>query len=582
MIYKILSLILLISIFTGYVLPMSAFANDSSYEYAREALEQTPKWNSYITSIDTALSMVSDTKLKDIKIRASTALDTNAITSKNTVILLEYIEAAVELEILNRLWEINLSEADKAIAEKEILIMQNHLWDNLNTMMKDLIADWNTLTRYKETWDMNMSIKANMPNILSMEMWVNISDYTNENQSLDSRFQGKIDGFIDIMTGWENVSVSGESIADIISKDGAIYALIQDLKIEGNSIDDSLNIYIRKLQELAENNTYLTSHDTDLDELSTLVSAFSPTKMEQQIETMQNTPLLEAYQKIDDSRYILRPTQEFCSYAKELLSVFDPFGWKDCSEAQYKDFLQDYHSENPNMILSLWNTSILSLWVEDDWTEMNMDFSWNKNEMKSMSFNAKNTSFWKSEYMTIDWEMWTSLMMDMNIEDITWKLSMKLSNNGISSFDANFWYDNPYSDGTIDMLITYKNSTLDVDVTFVEYTTTMDCSISGLLKSHTVDLAWNCSVSDTSIAYLGTWSETMDISSSLKYDGVWNRNNTDFIFSIVSWEAFFDITLKNTGKRSITTQREILAPENTKNIEEFQDEIFDELYEDLY
>jgi len=72
---------------------------------------------------------------------------------------------------------------------------------------------------------------------------------------------------------------------------------------------------LEKMQSLADNNSYLEISDQQTQAGLQMIKKFSPSQIEASIKHISEIPFLEAYSK-NDGIYLLRPTQEFCSYMK--------------------------------------------------------------------------------------------------------------------------------------------------------------------------------------------------------------------------------------------------------------------------
>jgi len=578
---KISGAILIVSMLCSFISP-NIFASDSRYEYARDTLIETKWGEKYINSLEEIIPKVSDKKLSDISQRVKTALNSNTEISYDMMILLEFIDLVVVEEIQKRRVLEDINEEERKKVEKEILIMQKHFGNTIHTMMEDIVADWNSVSRYKETGTMNVSVTWEMPGFSKVDGKLSINNYSNENQSFDSQFSWNINGYVNVSLEEQNESITGESMIDIISKDGAIYMLLKDLELEISNLDTYTEIYIAKLQELAKNNTYIKSNNMDLNDLIGLISNTSLQELQDSIKKLESWAMLEAYKK-EGNNYLLRPTKSFCDTAKKLASVFDPFGWETCTENQYRDLLDDYYDENMEITATLWKENVLSIMAKEGNEAAEIEMKWNNKKMISIHMDITSTQSEDDTYFEMNWIIGKSLDIDMNVEDITGNIDMIFhSDMSIASFDANFSYNGSYANEKMKMLISYNNMYLNGSLTFSDNNGNALCSISGPLKADFTKLTMSCVIQNESLVYLGTDSDTIEIDSSFEYNGRYSKNNIDFDVSITSGSAFLDMTLKNTWERVNIPEREIITPENTVDAIDIQDEIYDELYGDLY
>lgn len=575
---KLSAIVLICTILTTGFSP-NIFASDSYYEYAKEALMETPNGEKYIMSLDILIPKLSDAKLTDIKSRLDNAFKNSVSLSENNLALLEYIDVIVREEITKRAMTENISTEDREAVEKEMLVMQTHLWNSVNSLMDDMIINWNSLSRYKETGDLSMMVKAMMPNVLEMEAEANINNYTNENQSLDSRFTGDVSGYVTVSEGERTESIKAKSMLDLISKDGLLYILLENLEVESSDLGDYMERSIEKLQELAETNTYLESENVELEELLGLIGGMTSLDIESKIDELKNNPMLEAYRK-DGDMYILRPTKEFCDLGKELEDIFDPFGSNTlCSGSQYETMLDGFYRSGAQFSLSLDGEKKLTYTQTSNGADMDISMKWNRSKMTSMNMNIVTNIPEDNEYFTMDWLMGESLNIAMQVEGIAGNIEMDFGRtSSIESMTANFEYINPFNDDIFTLNTSYTDSMLESTLIVKERDTNVTCTMWGLLTLDKAKLALDCSMQDISIAYLGTGSDTIQVNANLDYNGKYSKNDLHFDMSVVSGSAYLDMLIKNMGERVSMPEREILTPVKSISEEEVQSEIFDEIY----
>jgi hypothetical protein len=106
---------------------------------------------------------------------------------------------------------------------------------------------------------------------------------------------------------------------NMISKDGSYYLSTSNTNIReknANIFPISLEKIFEKMEVLAQKNTYLEISDEQTLAALEVIQNFSPSQIEATLNSMSETPLFEAFSK-KNGAYLLRPTQEICSYMKK-------------------------------------------------------------------------------------------------------------------------------------------------------------------------------------------------------------------------------------------------------------------------
>jgi len=114
-----------------------------------------------------------------------------------------------------------------------------------------------------------------------------------------------------------NIIFNGD--VEMISKDGSYYLSIPNADVNEKNVTIfpiSLEKIFEKMEVLAQNNTYLEISDNQTLAALEIIQNFSPSQIEATLNSMSENLFFEAYSK-KNGAYLLRPTQEFCSYMKK-------------------------------------------------------------------------------------------------------------------------------------------------------------------------------------------------------------------------------------------------------------------------
>jgi len=573
MLRKLLSLLICINIIFSQSL--ITFAQDSEYEYTRDEVLSIENGAQYIDRIEAFISQLSYDELQAVKSRLtdltlSRDIDYNSDTGK----ILEFLSVAISKSIVSPSYQAPSIEEMRESSE----ILANLQWrmgDELRNMLRLTSSEWFRLSEYKENGNVSFSIQAEAPENVRIHGWFDISKYNYTQNSFDSRFEWDISAFIESFIPWDEFAFQGETFLDLISKDGQLYALFKEINISQNSLEENINILVEKLDELAESNTYLTLEDEFSAEALMALSNIGLSEIETYITKLETAPMLEAYLKTD-SGYLLKPTKDLCNEIKELMSIFDPFSGKNCSDAQYDDLLQDFYESWIQISLTPWDSHNINVSYQDTNTNINMDLFWNENALENISFKINTPNIAESEYMTFEWIFWESINMDMKVED-TMSSNMEIlfhTNGSISDLEMTMLMNN-----SMDLSVIYRSNYLDINMSYNDARENYECNIGGLLKSTRINLTGKCSITSEIISYLDTGSDTLDISGNLEYNKIWNDEEVDIKISITSGETLsVDTSLEANNKRIYGETNEILSPNNTKNIDEFSQELYETYY----
>jgi len=455
----------------------------------------------------------------------------------------------------------------------EISKLQANLKDETLAMWEQIIASWNALSRYSETWNLTADLDMNIEDIFSVSAGMDISDYFAENQNFDSAIRADIEWFYNIDSLFEdNIELSGKTQLEFIQKWADSYLLMRDTQLSSNneSVEIELSPMIEKLTQLAQDNTYIAFSDEHSIDPLTIFWYFSQENIQGEVEKIFSQNLMQAYGK-NETGYLLEPTKHFCDIGKNLMSVFDPFNGKQCSESQYENMLEDFRDSWVLITLNIANDTTLTIsdMAAIDENEItHIELIWSNASFREMNMNIKdrsdNREYFNLQYIADDM---LSIQVPKQDYDPEFYMDMKFGRNGginnidiRSSYEDEFIFTGSYNNGT---LIT------NLDINIPEFTAS--CSAWGNAYINYLDITGWC---DISSALIDTPSESLRVDSSLVYNG--QASNNDFswnIDAISDANNYMNFSIESQAQRQATGTYEIPAPTNTINYLDFLIEV---------
>jgi hypothetical protein len=550
----------------------------------------------YATTLEASIPNMSDAKLLDLSQKISSALWKQ---SWDVWAFIGYVSMLVEMELDERgpiiLEEITkvipesknlVTTAEEKSVEQEILSLQTNLESEVSELIEELVSMWNNSSRYEEKWDLKMALDMAIDDFMQFEGNIDISDYIAQAQVFDQTFSGDVSANYNTKIPGEYSEESDFSLdtnANIITKDGVVYLKLDNLSMqnEGNNeyFDIDITSFIEKLEDLANSNMYL---EVPSDEAYVYLQSINPGEIKQEIgaqmEKALATPLLKAEYKTDTG-YTLIPTKHFCDIGKEISWIFDPFGGEDCSEKQYMNMLEEFKESGLDISLTLANTNILNASFPQGNEDISIDLSWDKKGIKQIKWEYFNASSYYSgdKHASFDFIPNESLSVSASDDTFNTALTLFMDKNGtIYSWDYTLNIDEEFTLKSV-----YRNKYLSIIAEGGDDETSISCEFTGPLKKNYIDIKGGCDIQSTETEYEIPWVQEISISSELSYDGQNSKNDLHFALNVdAGSKNYLDFKLSNTGTRKQISEREIKAPEKTKDLTEFMTKIYDDIYSD--
>lgn len=570
------------------------FADTSSTQLlrAKTELAATKDGAQYIKELDILVPALDTQRLEKIQDKLDGVLETGIISEgSDTYILIQYINIIVDIELSSRVIEVTISDEEKIRAEEEIMDLQKALKGDILSSIDDIMLAWNEASRYEEKGDFEMDMMFNLDGQINTTGKISLNDYVAKTQGFDQSFVGEIEAFINATADGEELSISLTSDIDLISKEGQMYLQMKNIKYENSAEDEFLvfNIsqYIEKLEELAQDNTYLAFMDDESLAAYEMLQSFSRDTLDAEIDKIFDSALLEAYSVTEEGTYLLRPTKHFCDAGKEAMSVFDPFGGKTCTENQYSNMLDEFFESGAKFEMTVGSSNSLTWSQTTSSADINATITWNNTRIQELDMIITGEGYSEGNLFTLNYvpkkHFKTHLIIDEG--EVTLDAGMDIflnKNGGIKTIAGNFDFKDGY--GTVfNSKLNYKWSQLDFSLKGNSTGFNMDCWLEGRLDSTYSDLVWNCTIESSSLGYIIPNTSQLSLDMEMEYDIRSNKNNLDFSLDTYANKVkIFEMNMKNVGTRKQISEDEIEAPEKTKNIDDFIMEVYEDSYEDLY
>ena len=441
----------------------------SKLDYQSIRLEEMKDGARYKEMIDAVYSQHSDKQwvIQLIHDRLETVLQSPKADKWNVRIVLEYMAlqnnyavqkhehdvdliaiypinsfAADELVTLYSLQKeeiLALSSSEKEEVQENILVFQENIYEMLDDMLALLIQEFKKQTQYVESGNINMKANINLEPSGSFEGNLDISDYEYRVNTFNSEFKALVEWMSRFSSmWWENLNISFEGLVDLIQKDGNMYLLLENLKIEWFQDSIIQNSAEEMLKNINDQWKFIRLDNAGSEELVLMLERLNPSLAMNNLRLMASTPMFTALGKKDD-RYVLVPSKAACDIMKELANKFDPFNWDTCSESQYEKMIKDFRSEDIEIYLKTGETNELGMVMVDNFETFALKTSYDDENFYSFEFWVDAGDEWALElaYMRN-----SSLNFELNDKESSSLISFRSildANNKMESYklDAN-------------------------------------------------------------------------------------------------------------------------------------------------
>ncbi len=409
------------------------------------------------------------TRIPAVKEKLSTI--SNTYNRQKLENIINYIEASINLalyiienDITNKFKNITLSESEIDKVQDELVKIQLNLLENWVNKLEWLTEEFDKLSNYEEKWNLSVNLDVNNDAIWKIKASFDLNDYTSSNSNFDSQVKWKVKAIVDAVPKWEEaVKLELSSTVDMISKDGNMYLLLENLNISDDTIDD-IKEKLEILEKIAQENWYVKFENPSNGNLITILNNLSPNAILRDWKVALSQPMFKPYKKEGD-RYYLMPTKYSCDKLMETYNKFYPFIHETCSESQYNDMLEEL-AEFWEIYIELWTNT--KFWFEMTTEETSLDeYQWyitfSDTEIKELSLTViPDQEEYPNEWIWLNYIKNDKLDFKFYAEEweIDYDLTSKLDTNN-RFYQINYKWKTSNSRETITSFLTLENNTID-------------------------------------------------------------------------------------------------------------------------
>lgn len=546
---------------------------DSQYEMYKEMVLSS-SYAKYVDSLESSFPQISDTQLEEIYSRVSVLESSNS----DAQALIDFVMALTKKELSERLivpaLENTLTEEEQMKAAQEMRSLQSVIQKELSHLMENLLVSFEEMQHYEQEWNFSMNLDMDIPEFMEYSLDVNLDDYIAETQGFDSYMDSRFDIEVDVDSTYESFDGNVKGNVELITVWGDIYFKAGNITFNASDMfEEEFEGIIDELNDLARENTYLHYNDMSSEILLDMLESFSPSELEKEVQAIGEVQFFEAYGKEGDI-YHMRPTIEFCSFMKETLSIFDPFGGQGCSQSQYEDMLEDM-AENGFMIhLTPGENKMIQFMMDNEEVKWMIELRYSDYGVISFSGDFHEPGNKDTNHIMFHYMPNETLDFDFNVEGVSLNGVMDFSRDGMLTA-TNIQLQVLDGRDRLDGNLRYNRGNITTSLVGQMDRTTIDCSGQWYLTILRWDFEWNCEI-DT-VSYFGD-SETYDMSVDTNYNLTGDNNDLDFIMDFSGWDDMnFIFQMENTGSKKKISPREIKAPENHKDYFEY---LYGNIYDD--
>ncbi len=489
-------------------------------------LQKTKKWKTYASQIDQIVEKLSENpaKLKKLKVKLDKIDKSKIYKNKELNDVINYLEVKVSYELsktsslvekvedtIEDLKTSEISLDEKKEVNKRLNDLTVLLNNNLEKLSEELFKkiDEYYYKNMESNWDFQTSLNSNFwENQLNLNL--SISDYRQIVSWEDYSFKWDIDFSFD----WYDQNIELKTFLEAVLKENDVYLKMKDLYLSDEDILSYYKSFYDSAKEVFDEDKFI--------KFGSELSSFKMSNIEtiedtvnKEIENLSKLPLLKAVSKIEDNKYLLEPTIEFCNFAKKINDYFDPFYGDSCSESQYKDMIE-WLKEMWYIYMDISNTANTTIGfkeISNQW-DFYVEMKYSSNSIDEVN------------YMTDYWNLYMDLEYVKNN-----KFSVSIKDN--YSYDINF--DSELQNSKIKNFV-FSAKEKDKEVMKLE------------LKENNID--WFIKIENSRYSYYDDTNYTkvykMDIDWKLTNDKKisnlelnYNYNDSRYENDLMNWELSF-------------------------------------------
>ncbi len=470
---KILVCLLLFVIALPFVTSFSIYATNTTQSslvkkviITRKVLEKDKGLNMYIKRSDDLINHIKENKkelenrmdrLKGLRERINNSKISKSDKDKLLKII-NYLDAKVNISLYN----INpdyvvestdnntLAGSDEDLVEREILKLQSML---IMSPIKDIQKSMG----YETKWDFSTSLK--LGDFLwfgTIDAKIDFSDYILKISKDAFNWKWNLLASVNAKIQGEDVKVELSSFMDYVLKDSKLYLLLKDFDITNIGVNE-IEYFADSINKIAEQEKYIVIENWK--ELWTF--EFSKNISPSILEEYLSEPLFKLDKK-EWNKYYLVPTKQGCNVSKSILSIFNWFGSRDCSDRDYTEMLRELE-EIRDIYMEIWNETKITFVLKDSAVleKLWWYFTFTDEEIKKVFLEITPPQYSNTyEWLELSYVKNEKLDFDLYVQrwDVDFKLKSELDENNKFKYISYSWKIKDELDSSLKL----ENSNLDL------------------------------------------------------------------------------------------------------------------------
>ena len=270
-------------------------------------LNKSNQWKQYIKAVDKFIesNKNNEEKLLEINSRLEELIYSGKLKDDNLWNTIRYLNSKTYIAILNiednkisAVFNPNIVEYDKKIANDRILKLQSNLANSSNTFIEKFTKEFENANNYSETWNIKISLDIDEKNLWKINSSIELNNYEATANNFDSQLKWQLKAIVNAIPAWQDeVKFELNTFIDFITKDWNIYLLLKNLNILNDKWIEEVKWFLAEFEKLAKENKYIMYEDNSSKMSLELLKSINPSNIWSDINKALSKPLFEAYKK---------------------------------------------------------------------------------------------------------------------------------------------------------------------------------------------------------------------------------------------------------------------------------------------
>ncbi|MDC0506283.1 hypothetical protein OAN96_01675, partial [Candidatus Gracilibacteria bacterium] len=210
--------------------------------------------SSYKNKIDLAMERLSLSQMQRLDSRIDRLLTTDSNMASQKVAMLKYMQLQINKQISAGSL---VSQAELVQVSEEIMKIQANIAAGVDGQLDALVGELISLYNVEEKGSLSLGVDIDYQDFGNLDLDVKLDNYTATTLGFDSQLQTNLSAFMSADISGQKIDFDMSAFLDYITKDGNVYLLMQDLKIN-SEITDEIREIVETLQKIAEVEGYIS------------------------------------------------------------------------------------------------------------------------------------------------------------------------------------------------------------------------------------------------------------------------------------------------------------------------------------